>query len=150
MVLLGWLCFTLAALPCAAATADVCCPGQGAGHHSSSHDAEGASAHAAHGHGPGGPGHADGGHGDGTHAGPTPTCGAQSDDGCCDPAVPTMEDRNPPVPAKVADLADFDTRMAALPDRPGSLALLRRSTGPPGMLCDGAPRRHALFCTYLD
>ena len=131
----AWLCFMIAALPCAATTADSCCPDTGT-----------EDAHAGHGMNPGGmmdhAGHA--------MASPVDeTCLDQLGDPCCDEPVPTLEDRTPKTPLKAVDLAS-----PLITTTSGSLLLADRvrfspATGPP----DPIPldqRRHAVLETWLD
>ncbi len=148
MVLLGWLCFTLAAMPCTAAIGAPCCPGNAIDGHAIGHAPDHAPVT---GHDPAvsddcdptrpadpaGTGH------------PGESCFTLVSGGCCAAVTPTLEDRSPPIPGKHLDIA-HPAIVWAVPAASRSIAFAGHSGAGPPPDNPGAPRRHAFLCTFLD
>jgi hypothetical protein len=146
VIAVAWLCFLIAAMPCMTAFA-ACCPanpefenGVHDQHAAHAHHDSGASASNAPSHDPahnpepasGQPGH---------------DCGADAG-GCCDEALPTLEDRSPkPLPSAL------EAGLIATTDFGGESEFRDRSrqehaTGPPARLRPH-PRAHLEHCSFL-
>lgn len=145
VIVVAWLCFLIAAMPCFSVAAGSCCPDGADTKEAAQHNAVTEHAPCA------SRGHDGAAKTSDTEPAPAEHeggCLTQGADPCCDLALPTLEDRSPKTPAKLADLgAELPFHVADLATAP-----LRRgvppATGPPTGPWPSCPLRTA-FCTYL-